>query len=1097
MTRLGYYRYATIAGDTIAFVCEDDLWSFRRGDRAARRVTAGMGEVSFPRLSPDGTQIAFVSRDEGHPEVALIDADGGPVRRLTHLGGESCLVSGWRTDGSAVVFVNDAHAAFGRDTTAYTVAREGGSPVNLHLGHVRSLHFAGAGGEAVLGRNADDPARWKRYRGGTAGDLWIDRSGSGEFERLLTLKGNLVAPQWIGERIYFLSDHEGIGNIYSCTPDGDDVRRHTHEQEYFARFPHSDGKQLVYTSAGAIKVLDLARDTVEALEIATPSSAPQTARRFVPGAAWIEAIAPSPSGERLAVTARGRSFTMALWEEAAVHFAGGGGTRSRLAAWLHDGKRIAYVTDAGGFERIELRDGELGEPEAVTTQALGRFNELCASPVDDLLAFATHRHELGVIRPGDAQARILDVSEAARLYDLAFSPDGRWIAYAISAAKPPAVPNSDCSLIRIVEIATGEKHDVTDLLRADRSPAWDPEGRFLAFLSNRDFHPVYDALQFDLSFPQATRPYLVTLRPDVVSPFRPKVAPVYSADDKDDAEDAGSGDDKSSDDTANAEKTAENERPPVKPVDIDFEGIRGRIIGFPVEEGDYGQIVAAKGRVIFTRFPLKGIDPHPKAWDEESREGIVQAYEFSGRRSAILAEDISELVLGPDGRTLVLIGEDRIRVIDAGGELPDEPQAPPEDESPSRKNGIIDLGRLAIEVDPAAEWSQIYHEAWRLQQEHFWDASMSKVDWQRVRDRYARLLPLLRTRAELSDLIWEMQGELGTSHAYEIGGDYRRPSQYRRGFLGADFGPATDAGVVVERILRGDSWIDGGDSPLAAPGVDIKPGDRIVAVGDQRLGRGRSLDEALVHAAGREVRLTVARDDAQFAVTIATLRDERALRYRAWVEGNRALVHERTGGRVGYVHIPDMGPWGFAEFHRGFLSEFSRAGLIVDARHNRGGHISPLILEKLARKRVGYDVPRYGPPMPYPPESVAGPIVALTDQFAGSDGDIFSHCFKLYKLGPLVGKRTWGGVIGINPSHELIDGTVTTQPEFSFWFTDVGWSVENYGTDPDYDVDLAPQDVHAGRDPQMDKALELMAKALETAPATPPEFTPRPDLSLP
>jgi tricorn protease len=374
---------------------------------------------------------------------------------------------------------------------------------------------------------------------------------------------------------------------------------------------------------------------------------------------------------------------------------------------------------------------------------------------------------------------------------------------------------------------------------------------------------------------------------------------------------------------------------------------------------------------------------------------------------------------------------------------------------------------------------------------------MQGIDWPAVLTRYEALLPRVRTRAELSDLIWEMQGELGTSHAYESGGDVRVPPQYRRGFLGADYAwNAARGGYVIATILRGDSWNRSDDSPLAEPGLDVKAGDAIVAVGGVAVSASRTPDELLVNRAGRDVAIDFERDGTRRRVLVHALRDERMLRYRAWVDANRRTVHERSGGRVGYVHIPDMGPWGFAEFHRGYLSEFERDGLVVDVRYNRGGHVSPLLLEKLARKRVGYDVSRYGPPAPYPPESVSGPMVALTNQFAGSDGDIFSHCFKLYGLGTLVGMRTWGGVIGINPYHELVDGTVTTQPEYSFWFVDAGWGVENYGTDPDVEVDIAPQDSAAGIDPQMDTALRLITESLGQAPP-PPIFPPYPNRAHP
>jgi len=1103
MTRIGYYRYPTIAGDRLVFVTEGALWRWERGDRVAMRLTSGVGEVNAPRLSPDGKTIAFVGREEGQPELFTIDADGGLPERRTFLGGETCLLSGWSRDGAEMLIASDAQRAFSGDAVGYAVPLAGSEPRALEWGPLRSIAYGRSG--TVIGRNADDPARWKRYRGGTAGELWIDADGSGSFHPLITLAGNLVAPMWIGDRVAFLSDHEGIGQIYSCTVTGDDLRCHTRESEYYVRFPASDGCRIVYTAGGDIRLLDLSADTLETLAVEAPAHGTERRRRFVAGAELLEEALPSPDGAHVALLSRGQAFTMPLWEDAVERCAGESGHRVRCLSWLHDGKRLAYVSDATGFERIEMRALE-GDVVAVTHQSLGRFRELVASPVEDLLAFTTHRHELGVVDIASGTVRMLDRSLAARLGDLAFSPDGRYIAYAIAAVPPPALPNPDSSIIRIVEIATGALHDITAPLRTDRTPAWDPEGRYVAFLAARDFAPVYDALQFELSFPQAMRPFLVTLQRETASPFLPKPASL-SKESKDDHESSAEKGETSFSDAAvdgveeakegERESQSDEERDAIKPIVIDFDGIGGRILGFPIEEGDYGQLVAVKGRVLFTKFPVRGISPGPRSWDHEERGGELIAYDFVTQRSATIATGIEEIVLGPDRQTLLYRSEGRLRVIDAATELPDDAPSSPDDE-PGRKSGWLDLDRLRVEILPEREWAQMYHEAWRLQREHFWAEDMSRVDWERVRDRYARLLPRLRTRAELSDLVWEMQGELGTSHAYEIGGDYRKPPNYRRGFLGATWRYDSERnGYTITEILRGDSWDRTIDSPLAAPGVDVRVGDTIVAVGDRRLDANTSLDAALVDLAGCAIVLTIQREHQRHRVIVRTLKSERGLRYRVWVEQNRRNVHERSGGRIGYVHIPDMGPWGFAEFHRGYLAEYNRGALIVDARHNRGGHISPLILEKLARRRVGYDISRYGPPLPYPPESVAGPMVALTDQWAGSDGDIFSHCFKLYGLGPLIGKRTWGGVIGIQPTHELVDGTVTTQPEYAFWFRDVGWGVENYGTDPDEVVEITPQDARAGRDPQLDRAIAIAEAALVHALPEPPIFTPRPNLALP
>jgi tricorn protease len=1078
MDSRGYYRTPTIAGDLIVFVCEDDLWSVPASGGVARRLTAGPGACSLPRLSPDGSTIAFVGRDEGNAEVYAIPAIGGPPQRLTFFGSDALYVSGWSADGSEIYFTSDYGGAFVKETAAFAVGHAGGEPRRLPFGHAMTIDVA-ANGATLLGRNNLDPARWKRYRGGTAGHIWADAAGSGTFARVGTgLDGNLVWPMWYGGRIVFLSDHEGIGNLYAMDADDTNVTRLTEEREYFVRYPATDGKRIVYACGGEIVVVDPGRGVAaQRVAIDAPSGAPQTARRFVDAGANLETYAPSPDGTSLALIARGRAYTMPLWEAAVSEHGAATPARRREIVWLHDGKRIAYVDDSDGYERIAVAPvDQSAEPVYVTSGDVGRITELVASPCTDRLGFANHKHELYALELGGVP-RLLDTSRAWRCTDLAFSPDGRWLAYTWA-------PKTSTSIIRIADCDGTTVFDVTEPLREDRAPAWDPDGKYLYFISARDFNPVYDALQFDLSFPHAMRPFVVTLRADVPNPFVALPAPIHRA--KDDEDD----DDKDDDGEEKAPKK-------VAPVAIDAAGLPQRILAFPVEEGSYHRIAGAKGRAIFSRFPVTGIKASRDDDDEDDEAGTLAVYDFTQLREATLASDVDDFVVGADARTLVYASHGKLRAIDAGGDLPDdEPEEKPAAET-NRRSGWLDLGRVGILVEPPREWAQMLREAWRLQREQFWDPQMSGVDWDAVLTRYAALLPRVRTRLELSDLIWEMQGELGTSHAYEIGGDLRLPPSYKRGFLGADYRWDEErGGYRIAAILRGDSWNRSDDSPLAEPGLDVRAGDAITAVGGTPVTRDRTPDELLVNLAGRDVALDIVRDGTPRRVLVHALRDEHRLRYRAWVAANRRLVHERTGGRVGYVHIPDMGPWGFAEFHRGYLTEFERDGLIVDVRYNRGGHVSPLLLEKLARRRVGYDVSRYGPPQPYPPESVGGPLVALTNQFAGSDGDIFSHCFKLYGLGTLIGMRTWGGVVGINPYHELVDGTTTTQPEYSFWFMDAGWGVENYGTDPDVEVDIAPQDSAAGVDPQMETALRLIGESLGQAPPA-PAFTPYPNRAYP
>ena len=509
---------------------------------------------------------------------------------------------------------------------------------------------------------------------------------------------------------------------------------------------------------------------------------------------------------------------------------------------------------------------------------------------------------------------------------------------------------------------------------------------------------------------------------------------------------------------------------------------------FPLAQRRIHDLAAGEGRLFFQAEPIEGALPDPYDPREPGPRDELWVWDFEEETLDLVTTGIESFALSRDCNTLVYSAGHDLRAVLAAEKLPTE-------DGFHRRGGWIDSGRLRVSVDPAAEWRQIFDEAWRLQRDYFWSPDMSQVDWEAAHARYRPLVERVAARSELSDLLWEMQGELGTSHAYEYGGDYPQEPHYRVGHLGADLTLAPDGGAYqIERILRGAVGEEGEDSPLASPGLDLREGDLILSVNGLPVGATRSPGEALLHLAGQEVALTVRRgEESVRRITVHTLRSEFQLRYRAGVEARRAHTHARSEGRVGYLHIPEMRAGGYAAFHRDFIRECDRDALVVDVRGNGGGNVSQLILEKLARKRVGFDQPRHGTPIPYFQESPAGPLVCLTDELAGSDGDIFCHCFKLLGLGPVVGMRTWGGVVGVWPRHALVDGAYTTQPEYAFWFSDVGWSVENHGVDPDVEVPLPPHAVQAGDDPQLDRSIEEALAALEKNPPLRPEFGPRPD----
>lgn len=1067
MGELGYYLHPSISGDTIVFVAEDDLWSVGVDGGRAHRLTANPGLVAYPRFSPDGSTIAFSSRDEGHLEAHIMSSAGGPARRLTYFGALTHVV-GWKPDGTSVIVATDWHQPFAQRQSLYEVPLDGGPPVAIKVGPARAISHQPGGPGVVIGRNSFDPARWKRYRGGRTGTLWIDRKGSGDYAPLIDLDGNTADPMWIGRRIYFLSDHEGTGNIYSCTPTGRNLERHTHHEDFYARFPATDGKNIVYHAGADLYLFDGSASAK--LDVRVPSSRPQRNRRFISPGRFIESFDLHPKGQAVALVARGGAISMDLWEGAPLRHGEVSSARSRLAAWLPDGERIVAVSDASGEEGLTIFDAAGGNVLRTIGGDIGRPRTLDPAPAGaDRVVLTNHRFEVILVDLGSGRSTVIHRSPHFWIQGTDWSPDGRWIAFSAAVSRRTIA-------LHLYDTQTRRTHRITRPDFVDVGPSFDPEGRYLHFIGRRVFDPVPDTHFHDYGFPKGTRPYLIPLAGETVSPFSAATRTPRPPGGTASRPGGGNGDESDGPD----------------PVEIDFEGIEDRVVAYPVPEGSYSRIVGAQGRAFFLSTQITGsLGQQPMA--EAVVVGRLESYDFQQNKVEAVSEGVTAVGVSMDGKVLGVRAGKRIRVVPVAFK-----EESSKNDKPGRESGWLELDRVRLEVDPGREWAQMFREAWRLQREHFWTPDMSAVDWEEIYERYLPLVERVASRAEFSDLMWEMQGELGTSHAYELGGDYRPEPQYSLGHLGADLERTTTGIWRVAAIPRGDSWEERASSPLGAPGIGIAPGDRIVSIEGKELGKELTPSEALVDRAGRPVRLVVRRGRSKpRQVTVRALESETALRYRDWVEANRQSVLEASGGRAGYIHLPDMGANGFAEFHRSWTSEVDHDGLVIDVRFNRGGNVSHLLLEKLLRRRIGYRVTRWTEPYPIPNDAPAGPMVALTNEYAGSDGDIFSHAFKMHGLGPLIGTRTWGGVIGIWPQQSLVDGTITTQPEFSNWFADVGWNMENYGTDPDIEVVITPRDYATGRDPQLERGVAELLKIIEDQQPAVPDFGERPKKAPP
>ena len=1067
----GYYRYPTIFKNQIIFVSEGDLWTLSLESPEARRLTFNRGEIRSPIFSPDGQWIAFSASDEGPRELYVMPAQGGEKVRLTYLNDEVS-PSVWKDDG--IYFTCSAGQPFQKWNNLFRISPKGGVPEQIQYGPLNFVSFGkGAQGKAPIAiqrHGYREYGYWKRYRGGTAGELWISASGTVEgFTKLIELKSDLARPIIMGDHVYFSSDHEGFGNLYRTNLDGTKLTRVTHHEDYYVRGQSSDGSRIVYSAGGDLFLYDPKDTKPKQIEVTYHSDRPQRAAKFISTKRHLEGYALHPRGHHMALASRGKLSFMGNWEGPVTQLGEEGPVRYRLPTWLHDGERLVALCDKDGEETLHTFNGSTGDLISKPKKSLdiGRIIKCWANPVNDSMVLLNHRHEYKLVDLKKWTVVTIDHSKFGLPKGGDWSPDGKWFAFSTTI-------NRRQRALKIYNVKTKKLTQISNPILSDEYPVFDPEGNYLFFLSRRHFDVTYDNLHFEIGFNHGVKPYAMTLRADLPTPFLKKPEDLLVCDDD--------------------KKESKGKKKKAEAFVIDLEGIENRIIEFPVESAEYSSLAAVKGKVYFLSHPLEVTCADDEEDDDlEGSGNSLECYDLDTLKVDSIATNVDGFKVSMDHEYMAYVSSSKVRVLKIG----DKPE---EERGFNKKSGWIDLSRPKFWVNPVEEWQQMFKEAWRLQRDHFWVEDMSHIDWDKVYKRYEPLLSKVSTRDEFSDLLWEMQGELGTSHAYVWGGDLKSGPYWSVGLLASDLVyDKTKKAYKITKIAQGDTWNWRKSSPLTQPGANLAVGDYIASVNKRALNEDLTPAKALMNLSGQEVDLGVLnqKGKAPRHITVRTLRDQYPTYYRDWVERNRAYVHEKTKGKVGYIHIPDMSAAGYSEFHRSFLMELDRDGLIVDVRFNGGGSVSQLLLEKLARKRLGYDVTRWSGLIPYPEDAPMGPMVALTNEYAGSDGDMFSHNFKTMKLGPLIGKRTWGGVIGIYPRFTLSDGGMTTQPEFSFWFADGGWGIENYGVDPDIEVEITPLDYAQNKDPQMERGLAEIDKLLKDFKPIRPDVSKKPNLSLP
>jgi tricorn protease len=1131
----GYLRFPHITSDLVVFVAADDVWLAPAAGGRAWRFTTDEAQAATPRLSPDGTHVAWVSAKDGGPEIYLASLADGSSTRLTYWGTSWARVSGWTPAGQvlAVSRANQPFRHYAR-ARALTTALSGGPGAErvLPFGPVSDLSLGTSGGAtrgddaAADGRGAgtvglltgrfgdfnDDPANWKRYRGGTAGRLWVGpataivsgapdaaRRTGGPFRRVLAdLPAQFASPMIVGGRLAFISDHEGTGNVYSCALDGSGLQRHTDHEGRYARQASTDGQRIVYALGGELWLLDdLQAAGPVRLDITLGSPVRGRAPRLVTAEDHVGSLSADHDGRASAIEVRGTVHWLTHRDGPARAVSVVPGARARFPQVLGTGGQVVWATDADGRDALEIGSGDpaspadpSGAPRRMAAGQLGRITGLAAAPDGSAVAVAAQDGRLRVVDAGSGEVREIAASDNGAVTGLAWSPDSAWLAWSQPAEQPITMSPQSLRRLRLARIADGQVFDVTDGRFADTEPVFTLDGKYLAFLSMRDFDPVDDAHSFDLVFPYGARPYLLPLDGTTPSPFAPELGgrPIGGSADEHAAAPAAGAGPASAGGTA-PDTAAGGDGPHVLPVPVETTGMADRVVALPVLEARYSGLRAVKDGLAWLRKPVRGtLGTGGALPTDDPPRPVLERFDFAKREVSELAGEADWFEASGDGTRLVTSDHGKLTVIPAerkaDGDNPDDKVE-------------VDRSRARFLLDPAAMWRQAYAEACRIMRHDFWVRDMADVDWDAVQDEYRPLLDRITTSSEFIDVLWEVFGELGTSHAYAFAPDRETPAA-APGLLGADIERSGGAWRLT-RVLRGDTSDPRARAPLATPGAGIAPGDVLLAVDGRPVGPDGP-GPLLTGAAGKPVELTVAPADGSGprSVPVVPLRSDTRLRYLDWVRAKRAQVRELSGGQIGYLHVPDMVSQGWADFHRDLRNEMLRDALIVDVRGNGGGEVSELVVEKLARRVIAWDVPSGLIPATYPEDAPRGPVVALADECAGSDGDIVTAAIRLLRLGPVVGARTWGGVIGYDQEHELIDGTQITVPRLATWIEEYGWGVENHGVDPDVEVIMSPDDWAAGRDTQLETAVRLALEALQQRPAVrPPDPRTRPSRRRP
>jgi tricorn protease len=1049
-------RYADISKDKVVFSYAGDLWVAPRQGGAARRLTSGAGDKLYPKFSPDGKWIAFTAAYDGNPDVYVLSADGGEPKRLT-FHPTNDIVLGWTPDGKNVLFRSDrAVAPPARTTRLYLVSTQGGPAKVLPPPRGDLTSFSPDGNKIAYIETAQENRTWKRYRGGWNLPIAIYDLKNNTYEELPKSNGMDMFPMWHANTIHFISDRDGVMNLFSYDLGSQQTKKLTDYKEYDIKWPSLGPDAIVYENGGLLYEYNL--QTAKASNIAIQVHAEDLEARpeFKNVSQNIGGFSLSPSGARALLEARGNIFTVPTehgnirtltTDNSSVH--------ELNPAWSPDGKLVAYLSDKTGEYEIYTRPQMGGAETRITSDGgIYRYGPSW-SPDSKKLLYWDKAHQLWFVGVEDKKPVLVDKSDYGDIGDATWSPDSRWLTY----SKPHRRGANDVFLYllenkKITQVSSGFYND--------NNPVFDGDGKYLYFISTRYFFPSIGQLDQRFNYYSTDGVFAVTLKTDEESPFKPQ---------SDEEKAAGEKKEEKKD-----EKKDEKKEEAVKPIPIDLEGIGKRIAPVPVPAGILNGLAARKDKFFYLTTPQEA--RQFGTGQERQPRNVLHVYDVTKREDKVLLDGIDGYDLDKEGKKVIYKAGSVYGVVEA---IPGKAKV---------GEGKLDLSGLQVQIDPRQEWKQIFHEAWRVERDFYWDPNMTGHNWKQIGARYEALLPWVAHRTDLNYLIGEMISELSTSHTYVGGGDQPQAPQIGVGMLGADF--ELDGGFYrIAKIYPGENWNEATRSPLTEPGLKVKAGDYLIAVDGREARSNQDVYAYFQNLAGKIVALKINSKpsaDGAWEINVKPSGNENGVRYLDWIENNRRKVAEATGGRVGYMHVPDTTIPGIIAFDKQFTGQLDKDGLIVDERSNSGGQIPDFYTEKLKRWLLALVAPREGQDVPWPPVAIYGPKVMIVNELAGSGGDAFPWFFRREKIGPIVGTRTWGGLVGIFRGIPIRDGGGVTAPEGAFWSTDNGgeWIVENHGVDPDYEVKQRPDLVVSGHDPQLEKAIELANEALKNYKGIPP-----------